>query len=105
MIISPGLPDQIEWFEMVNPAEELVKLCRYEELPAARTTERRAELVTLLSQLKHLVPSRGHPPAAGQAREGADEPESAGEETVQERVVWQVERLLPSEGKLTMTSA
>ena len=52
----------------------------------------------LLRQLEHLVPGRGHAAAAGQAGEGADEPEAAGEETVQQGVVWQVEWLLSSQG-------
>ena len=52
----------------------------------------------LLRQLQHLVPGRGHPPAPCQAGVGADEAKSAGEETVQQGVVWQVKRLFSSEG-------
>ena len=52
----------------------------------------------LLRQLEHLVPGRGHPPAPGQAWVGADEAKAAGEETVQQRVVWQVQWLLSSQG-------
>ena len=83
---------------MVNPAEELVELCGYEELSGVGPTQRWPELVALLGDVEHLVPGRGHPAAARQARVGADEPEAAGEETVQQGVVWQVEWLLPSQG-------
>ena len=54
--------------------------------------------MALLGDVEHLVPGRGHPAAARQARVGADEPEAAGEETVQQGVVWQVEGLLSSQG-------
>ena len=58
----------------------------------------------LLRQLEHLVPGRGHPAAPCQAGVGADEAKAAGEETVKQRVVWQVEWLLPSQGQLTSVS-
>ena len=82
MIIGPGLPDQVEWFEMVNPAEELVQLCGYEELPGVGSTQRWPQLVALLGEVEHLVPGGGHPAAARQPGVGADEPQAAGEETV-----------------------
>ena len=90
MIIGPGFADQVQWFEMVNPTEELVELCGHQELPGVGSTQRRPQLVTLLREVEHLVPGGGHPPAGRQPGVGADEPQAAGEETVQQRVVWQV---------------
>lgn len=82
---------------MVNPTEELVELCRHQELPGVGSTQGRPELVALLGEVEHLVPGGGHPPTARQPRVGANEPEAAGEETVQQGVVWQVERLFSSQ--------
>ena len=82
MIVCPGLPNQVQWLEVMDPAEELVELCGHQELPDVPPTERRPQLVGLLRQLEHLVPGRGHPPAPCQAGVGADEAKAAGEETV-----------------------
>ena len=97
MIIGPGFADQVQWFEMVNPTEELVQLGGHQELPGVGSTQGGAEFVTLLGEVEHLVPGSGHPPTARQSWVGADEPEAAGEQTVQQGVVWQVERLLSSQ--------
>ena len=98
MIIGPGLPYQVQRFEMVNPTEELVQLGGHQELPGVGSTQGGAELVTLLGEVEHLVPGGGHPAAARQPGVGADKPEAAGEETVQQGVVWQVKRLFSSQG-------
>ena len=97
MIICPGFADQVQWFEMVNPTEELVQLGGHQELPGVGSTQGRPELVTLLGEVEHLVPGGGHPATASKARVGADKPEAAGEETVQQGIVWQVERLFSSQ--------
>ena len=50
----------------------------------------------LLRQAEHLVPGGGHPALArGQPGPVADKPEAGGEEAVQQRVVREIERLLP----------
>ena len=83
---------------MMNPTEELVELCGHQELSGVGSTQRRPELVALLGEVEHLVPGGGHPAAARQPGVGADEPQAAGEETVQQGVVWQVKRLFSSQG-------
>ena len=97
MIIGPGFADQVQWFEMVNPTEELVQLGGHQELPGVGSTQGGPEFVTLLGEVEHLVPGGGHPALArGQPGPVADKPEAGGEEAVQQRVVRQIERLLPS---------
>ena len=66
MIICPWFPNQIQRFEMMNPAEKLVKLSGHQELPDPGPGQRGTELVLLLRQVEHLVPGRGHPSTSSQ---------------------------------------
>ena len=87
---------------MVNPAEELVELCRHQEL--WRPGHWRIEAVTDLGEVEHLVAEGRHPTAQTPGQAAGQEPEAAGEQAVQDRVLGEVQRTLASQSKLSPVS-
>ena len=102
MIIVPRFPHQFQRLQPVNPAEQLVKLGRHQEL--RRPGHWRSEAVADLGEVEHLVAECRHPAAQTTGQAARQEPEAAGEQAVQDRVLREVQRALASQSQLSPVS-